>query len=100
LTVERLVSGIVQSSTNANLIYASTNDDNFHDESTGSGVFRSNNGGNSWVSVNIDLPTFRSFNINSDSFGRVFLSANGGGAYLLQYTPTEPPKNLRKASPQ
>jgi photosystem II stability/assembly factor-like uncharacterized protein len=84
LTAERWVSGIVQSTAD-NMIYAATNDDNFHDESAGSGVFKSNDGGRCWIAVNEGLPVFRSFNINEDAFGRVFLSANGSGAYLLQH---------------
>lgn len=66
------------------IIYAVSNDDNYHDESSGKGVFRSIDGGLSWKSVNNGLPVLRGFNINAapNPPYKVYLSSNGGGAYV------------------
>ncbi len=66
------------------IIYAVSNDDNYHDESSGKGVFRSIDGGLSWKSVNDGLPVLRGFNINvaPNPPYKLYLSSNGSGAYV------------------
>lgn len=89
--ISKIVSGIVSLPGDKDILYLATNDHNFHDVSLGSGVFRSNDGGRTWKSVNNGLPVHRAWGISvSENYPwRVFLSANGSGAYFLD-DPTTP----------
>ncbi len=86
LEVNKLVSGLAQLPLDPNIIYASSNDLNYHDESQGSGVFRSADHGLTWESMNRGLPVLRAWNISTGESapGRVFLSSNGSGAYVIE----------------
>lgn len=66
------------------VIYAASNDHQYHDESSGEGVFRSVNGGKTWENINNGLPVLRAFNINVNPSPphEVYLSANGSGVYV------------------
>ena len=70
--------------THPTVIYAVSNDDNYHDESSGEGVFRSIDGGLSWKGVNNGLPVLRGYNINMapNPPYKLYLSSNGSGAYV------------------
>jgi len=83
LNVRRIESmGIVPN--RPNIIYAVSNDHQYHDESSGEGVFRSVDGGVSWQGFNNGLPVLRGFNINIAPYFpyRLYLSSNGSGAYV------------------
>lgn len=66
------------------VIYAVSNDDQYHDESPGEGIFRSINGGKTWERINNGLSVLRGFNINVNPSlpHELYLSANGSGVYL------------------
>lgn len=66
------------------ILYAFSNDFQYHDESCGEGVFRSIDDGLSWESVNDGLPVLRGFNINiGPKFPyKIYLSSNGSGVYV------------------
>lgn len=70
------------------IIYAVSNDFQYHDESSGEGIFRSIDGGVTWKSVNTGLPVLKGFNINIAPYPpyRLYLSSNGSGVYVA----TEP----------
>lgn len=65
-------------------IYAVSNDDQYHDESSGEGVFRSVNGGKTWEGANNGLAVLRGFNMNVNPSPpyELYLSANGSGVYV------------------
>lgn len=69
---------------NHNIIYATSMDQNFHDNSKGSGVFRSSNKGNDWKRVDSSLPVSRAYNVTTSKKlpYHVFISAAGSGAYF------------------
>lgn len=69
---------------NHNIIYATSMDQNFHDNSKGSGVFRSIDKGNNWQRVDEELPVSRAYNVTTSEKlpFNVFISAAGGGAYM------------------
>lgn len=70
------------------IIYALSNDFQYHDESSGEGVFRSVDGGITWKSVNTGLSVLKGFNINIANYApyNIYLSSNGSGVYVA----TEP----------
>lgn len=84
--LHKYVSGFAQLPASEKVIYAATNDHNYHDESQGSGVFRSEDSGSTWASVNSGLPVLRAWGIStSDRYPwRIFLSSNGSGSYFLR----------------
>ena len=69
---------------NPSVIYAVANDTNYHDKSSGEGVFRSNSGGRSWQSINKGLAVSRGGNISIDEHypHKVYLSTSGSGVYV------------------
>lgn len=78
------VSGIVEIPGRDNMLIAATNDHNYHDESSGSGTYRSIDYGKSWHPFNSGLPVNRAWNVSVSPVkpGTAFLSANGSGAYV------------------
>jgi len=82
--IRKYVSAIVTLPGNHDFIYASTLDDNYHDNSSGDGIFMSMDTGESWSRIDNNLPVHRAYDI-STSFSRpceIFLASNGSGAYL------------------
>lgn len=81
--LRKQVSGIVEIPGAPGTFYMATNDHNYHDESAGSGIYRSRDRGKSWNAFMDGLPVHRAWNISvSPSHkGRVYLSSNGSGAY-------------------
>ncbi|MFQ5645808.1 MAG: WD40/YVTN/BNR-like repeat-containing protein [bacterium] len=69
---------------NPAIVYAVSNDDNYHDESSGEGVFRSADGGITWQSVNNGLDVLRGtcITVDKNAPGKIYLSSNGSGAYV------------------
>lgn len=81
----KYVSAITQNIKFPDSLYASINDYNYHDEYIDSGLYESNDHGESWQPVQNGLPKLRAFNVNSDYSGaRVFLSTQGSGVYLRE----------------
>jgi photosystem II stability/assembly factor-like uncharacterized protein len=85
LEAQKMISGIVQVPGSPDILYAASNDHNYHDYNHGSGVFRSTDYGKSWESINQGLPVLRAWNItmSPSAPGLVFLSTNGSGAYII-----------------
>jgi len=79
-------SGIVQQNKAPYSMFVVTNDHNFHDQSAGSGVYRSEDGGSNWQSINNGLPVLRAWNIATGDANSndVYLCANGSGVFVLQ----------------
>lgn len=69
----------------AKTLIASTLDDNYHDESKGSGIFISRDNGTTWKRIDQDLPVYRAYNLSTNIHapGVVYLSSNGSGVYRL-----------------
>ncbi|MCP3672232.1 MAG: hypothetical protein GY814_17730 [Gammaproteobacteria bacterium] len=90
----KYVSGIVELPEKTNVIYAATNDHNYHDDSNGAGVLRSEDDGLTWQNVTDNLPVSRAWNItvNAAYPDQVFLSANGSGGYVRHDSQAE--KNM------
>ena len=82
----RWVSSLVQIPSHPNIIYASTNDENYHDESSGSGVFRSNDKGKTWQSLNDGLSVLRAYRlvVSPVTLHEVYLCSNGSGVYVIE----------------
>jgi len=97
------------------VMYAVTNDDNFHDESAGSGIYRSIDGGNTWNLANDGLRMFKFSTITHDPNPpyRIYAGANGDAIYTTTdpyfggitstptFTPipTQPPTPTATATP-
>ena len=79
-------SGMVQKKNAPYSLFVTTNDHNYHDQSAGSGVYKSDDGGYTWQSINTGLPVLRAWNIatGGENINDVYLCANGGGVYVLQ----------------
>ena len=75
------VSSIAINPTNNNIIYATTTDAPYHDRSSGRGIFKSTNAGESWVSVNdgLSLLYFSSITIDPLNPSILYASSNGNG---------------------
>ena len=83
--LEKYVSAVTQLPENSKIWYASTNDNNYHDYSKGSGIFRSEDGGVNWKRIDQGLPVYRAYDINVSNLEpkKVFLSTGGSGVYEL-----------------
>lgn len=83
--LRKYVSAIRALPANPTIIYAATNDDNYHDESSGSGIFRSDDAGETWELAMNGLPVKRAGNLSVDLAqpSRIFLAASGSGVYVL-----------------
>lgn len=81
--VEKYVSDFTQLNSCPSIVYASTLDHNYHDESKGSGVLRSLDHGKTWQRVDENLPVHRAYNIESfpNKPCMVYLSTAGSGVY-------------------
>ncbi|HIN81479.1 MAG TPA: hypothetical protein EYN01_00905 [Chromatiales bacterium] len=87
--LHKYVSGIVQLPSDDSTVYIAINDHNYHDRSSGSGMFVSTDRGRTWSEQNLGLPVRRAWNISvADAYpDLVFLSSNGSGAYVLKHPP-------------
>lgn len=85
--VRKYFSGFAQLPGDSNIIYASTNDYNYHDRSAGDGVYRSVDHGLTWLPYNLGLPVLKAFSISTSSSAplSVYLSTQGSGAYVLEH---------------
>ena len=72
-----------------NIIYATSMDQNYHDNSKGSGVFISEDKGESWRRIDQALPVSRAYNVTTSELlpDHVFISVAGSGVY---YTINKP----------
>jgi len=79
-------SGIVQQNNAPHSIFVSTNDHNYHDQSAGSGVYRSDDSGSNWQSINKGLPVLRAWNlaVGSNNSNDIYLCTNGSGVFVLR----------------
>jgi photosystem II stability/assembly factor-like uncharacterized protein len=77
-------SGITQQGNAPYSIIVATNDHNYHDQSAGSGVYISDDSGDSWESINTGLPVLRAWNITTGGINSndVYLCANGSGVFV------------------
>lgn len=84
--VRKYISGFSQLPGDENIIYASTNDFNYHDVSGGAGVFRSADHGLTWAPVNKGLAVLKAFSIDASPATpfSVYLSTQGSGAYIYE----------------
>ena len=81
--LRRYVSAITSLPANPDILYFATLDDNYHDISKGSGIYRSINRGSSWQRIDRTLPVFRAYDITTSPLYpySVFLASNGSGVY-------------------
>lgn len=81
--IRKYVSAFAESYQDDNIVFASTNDYNYHDLSQGYGILMSNDLGETWVIFGDDLPTKKVFNITTTPkySDRVYVSLQGGGVY-------------------
>lgn len=88
ITDIRWLSSIAQIPSHPNILYASTNDHNYHDESSGSGIFRSIDGGNTWQGLNNGLAVRRAFRLGVSPVPPhlVYLCSNGSGIYVMDHS--------------
>lgn len=82
--IRKYISAFTQISSKPSVLYASTNDFNYHDSSSGAGVFRSDDHGLTWKDDNKGLPLLRAFDISSSDTEekKVYLSTQGSGVYV------------------
>ncbi len=75
------VSSIAINPTNSNIIYATTTDAPYHDRSSGRGIFKSINAGDSWAAVNdgLSLLYFSSITIDPLNPSMLYASSSGNG---------------------
>ncbi len=83
--IRKYISGFSQLPGNENIIYASTNDFNYHDASGGAGVFRSSDHGLTWKPLNKGLAVLKAFSVDTSLAApfSVYLSTQGSGAYIF-----------------
>ncbi|MBN1670188.1 MAG: sigma-70 family RNA polymerase sigma factor [Kiritimatiellae bacterium] len=80
----REVNCVAVSPVDRNVLYAGTDDGEFHDESTAEGVLKSLDGGRTWQHENTGL-TFRrigSLTIDPHEPGRLYVGTRGSGAFV------------------
>lgn len=82
--LRRFVSAITALPSNPNILYASTLDDNYHDESKGSGIYRSPDRGDTWQRVDTTLPVFKAYGISTSKLNplNIYIATGGSGAYV------------------
>jgi hypothetical protein len=78
------ISSIEINPTNNSIIYASTTDAPFHDESSGRGIFKSTNAGNSWAPVNSGLGVLYYSTLTIDPLNTSTLYAGSAGNGILK----------------
>jgi len=78
----RWISYIIQIPS-TNIYYTITNDHNYHDESSGAGVFRSVDCGDTWEPINEGLSVLRAHDIaiSSSKPHMVYIATGGSGVY-------------------
>ncbi len=83
--LRKYVSSITSLPSNNNIIYIATLDDNYHDLSKGSGIYKSTDKGNTWKQIDKDLPVNRAYDITTSKLHpyTVFLATNGSGLYIM-----------------
>ena len=66
------------------IFYLTTHDHNYHDESSGQGVFRSSDGGANWLAVNSGLAVlrFNGLEVSPGPSPLVYLASGGSGVYV------------------
>ena len=84
LSVKRGIEAIAIVPTNPVAIYAVSNDQQYHDESCGEGIFRSVDNGKTWENIENGLPVQRGYNINIAPYPpyKIYLSTNGSGVFV------------------
>ncbi len=78
------ISSIALSPANSAVIYATTTDSPFHDQSSGRGIFKSTNSGNDWTAVNTGLSLLNFSSITIDPLNPYLLYAGSGGNGVIK----------------
>jgi photosystem II stability/assembly factor-like uncharacterized protein len=96
--LNKYVSSIVQLPADNSTLYMATNDHNYHDHSSGSGIFVSSDRGKTWAPSTQGLSVLRAWNMSVFKAhpNLIFLSSNGSGAYVLRH----PITNKSQDNPQ
>lgn len=81
------VTGFAQLPSDKSVIYASTTDNNSHDDSKGSGIYRTTDQGDTWTTVNDGLPVFRGYRVTTSELypNSIFFATDGSGVYVQEY---------------
>ncbi len=86
-----IVTAIDIDPTDSNILYATTSDSPFHDDSSGRGIFKSTDGGNSWQAMNNGLGVlyYDAITIDPNNPSTLFAGSGGNGAYKWTGAVTE-----------
>ena len=78
------VSSIALSPANSDVIYATTTDSPYHDQSSGRGVFKSIDAGNNWTAMNTELSILNFSALTIDPLNPSLIYAGSGGNGVIK----------------